>query len=54
MDIEFLAMCVIIIQISNLFEFYKIKEEIKKLKEKVEEWGRYETNRVFIRNCKRK
>ena len=32
-DIKFLAMCVIIMQISNLFEFYKIKEEIRKLKE---------------------
>ena len=29
---KFLAMCLIIIQISNLFEFYKIRKEIKELK----------------------
>lgn len=34
-DIKFLAMCVIIIQISNLFEFYKLKQHIKKLNNRI-------------------
>lgn len=31
---KFIAMCLIIIQISNLFEFYKIKKWIKNIEEK--------------------